>query len=270
VLSATFTQAWVSPYPLSLNAPGWSLSVEMFFYATFPMIVHFVRKHETHTVNLAVFSLAVYLVTQLILSSLMNQAIHEPDTSLLYDLVFYFPIFHYCSFLLGITGGVFFLRNPGHFNSIGPAQFWIFLLAVFSSYFFLQNPDFLRKLVGYPLAYDTSFYGPLFLALILGTASSKNLLTRVLTLPVLVFLGETSYSFYILQQPVYTLYTEHLSNRLDFDVNLDFFTFLAILVAVASVTYLLFEKACKTGILGIYSRLSPYAADKSTQSQKDT
>jgi len=36
-LHLTMLQAWIPGYPITLNTPGWSLSVEAFFYLCFPL-----------------------------------------------------------------------------------------------------------------------------------------------------------------------------------------------------------------------------------------
>jgi peptidoglycan/LPS O-acetylase OafA/YrhL len=43
-LNALLLQAWVPGYSQTINAPGWSLSVEMFFYLSFPLLLPVVAR----------------------------------------------------------------------------------------------------------------------------------------------------------------------------------------------------------------------------------
>ena len=52
-LNLTLLQSWVSPHPLSLNHPGWSLSVEAFFYFSFPFILYLIKKYSLPSASFA-------------------------------------------------------------------------------------------------------------------------------------------------------------------------------------------------------------------------
>ncbi|WP_411267095.1 acyltransferase family protein [Chlorobaculum sp. MV4-Y] len=86
LLSATFLQSWFPPYPLSFNFPGWSLSVEVFFYVTFPLFLFIIRKSEVSVARLALLSMVFYIFTQAILSNLITDnfliTVHFPCMTL--------------------------------------------------------------------------------------------------------------------------------------------------------------------------------------------
>jgi peptidoglycan/LPS O-acetylase OafA/YrhL len=248
VLSATFTQAWVPLYVAKLNTPGWSLSVEMFFYLTFPLILFFIRKHEIKTSRFWILAVLLFLVTQVILTSLMESELYQTNSAFYHDIVYYLPLSHCCSFLLGAAGGLLFMRSNHLFGRQGWAPNLIFLGAFFAVYFFLDNSDVLQNAIGYRLAYNSSFSAPLFVILILGIACTRNVVTAMLSTTIPVFLGEISYALYILQKPVHTIYKRYISDHLGLDVNMDFYAYLALLVAVSAIVYLYFEKPCKSGI----------------------
>ena len=44
LLNASLLQSWIPDYALSLNSPGWSLSVEAFFYLCFPVLLAMVYR----------------------------------------------------------------------------------------------------------------------------------------------------------------------------------------------------------------------------------
>lgn len=263
ILSLTFTQAWIPPYPLIPNAPAWSLSVEMFFYLTFPLILFIINKYKVKTVTLVIFTLLIYIITQTVLSKLMVPPFYKGFPSVSHDLIYYFPLSHYCSFLIGVSGGVVYIRNIEFFNNKGLVQLALFLAASVLTYYLFQYPEFLSNLIGHPLAYGSSFYSLLFIILILSIASSKNMITRILSLGGLVFLGEISYSLYILQRPIYNLYKKYISSNLTLDVNNDFYLFVVILTAISAIVYLVLEKPSKKAILKFNKHITRTISNKS-------
>ena len=71
-LSLSMLQAWIPSYPLSLNAPGWSLSVEAFFYLCFPLLLLWVQRH--HLSQLSIAAVVLWFVTQIGHTLLLNSA----------------------------------------------------------------------------------------------------------------------------------------------------------------------------------------------------
>lgn len=87
-LSGAFLQSWFPPYALTFNGPGWSLSVEAFFYATFPLIVFILRSSAIHPVKFSAISLLIYCFTQLLLSNLLSDRFDNAFGSALFDLIY--------------------------------------------------------------------------------------------------------------------------------------------------------------------------------------
>jgi len=214
LLNLTFLQSWFSPFPLSINGPGWSLSVEAFFYLTFPLILFELRIRKINWKTLMVVAIFIYLFTQAILSNLLMNSFYTGFPSASHDLLYYFPLTHFCSFLLGISGGYLFLMHPEWFNRTGFLPFSIFIATLLLNYFCLQYPNLLSDFFGVPLAFASSFYSLVFLVLILGLTHSKSVFSRILSLPIFVVLGESSYSLYILQEPLNKFFNQHLVKRL--------------------------------------------------------
>ena len=181
-----FLQAWIPADALSLNFTGWSLSVEMFFYAIFPFIFPFItsRKHVLRD------SLIFWSISNLIVSFLcfyFNQ-----DVLVVNHFIKYFPLFHLNQFLIGIIAGIFYLKGVKKSNG----------LFLFSVLFLVACLPFVSKgLIA--IVYHDGLLAPIFALLIIGAASSEKLIKKILSWPLLVKAGDASYGIYILQVPVY-------------------------------------------------------------------
>lgn len=249
-LSLTFLQSWFPPYPLSLNGPAWSLSVEAFFYFTFPFVLFGIKNHNISWKKVIIASLSLYFFTQVFLSNLLSNGFYMGYPSPSHDLIYYFPLSHYCSFLLGIAGGLIYLKNPNWFNKKGFLPFILLILIFSLNYFALQKPGILSRLIGYPLAFGSSFYSLLFLVFILGLAHSRNIITKIMSSSLFVLLGEASYSLYILQKPVYDIYTKYTKIK---NLDANFYIYVLVLIGISIASYYLLEKPGKKLIISLYN-----------------
>ena len=250
VLGATLLQSWVPPYPMSLNAPAWSLSVEAFFYLSFPLVLWGMRRWSLTPRAFFGFSLGFYLITQVVLSWLLATQYVAPHVARTHDLVFYFPLSHFCSFLLGMGGGHLFTTRPQLFQhrgwKPGAALGGAFLVTSAALYF---QPEIVA-LSPAPLAYDASFYSPLFILFILTVAGADNFVTRGLSWKPLVVLGNASYALYILQRPAFFWYGRNLGRNFP-DAQERFWVYLVLLVALSVVVYYLIEKPAQRLLLKV-------------------
>ena len=204
---------------------------------------------------LALISLLFYFFTQAVLSNLLSVESYHRLPSTLHALIYYFPLSHYCSFLLGISGGFVYTKHTEWFNRTGFLPFIVLMVTLFVNYISLQHPNILSRMAGFPLAYGSSFYSLPFLFLILSLAYSKNIITNIMSMPFFVLLGESSYSLYILQMPIYNIYTVHVSKHIVGHLNISsdglFYIFVFLLVAVSIVSFYIIEKPGKKIILNL-------------------
>jgi len=241
-LSMGFLQSWFPPYAMNLNIPGWSLSAEAFFYLTFPLVLFIIKQSNIKIFSLILFSLLLYLFTQAILSNYMNHASYDQLPAIFHDTLYYSPLFHYCSFILGVTGGYIYVKKPHYFHKKTFLSFFIMSFSFFITYYLLQHPELLNETLNTTLAYKSSFYGLLFLLFILSITYSNNFIIKILSLRLFVILGESSYALYILQFPIYILYNEHISKYLNLEGSNNFYAYLFILIILSIATFYLFEK----------------------------
>lgn len=255
LLNLTMLQAWVpGGYPLSYNSPGWSLSVEAFFYLTFPLWLIWAQKR--HFTSLVVFTLAFWIITQLLQFGLLNNILNpvlglpayearafmqsHDQTPALHDFIYYNPVMHLSTFVMGFVVGVYFRR--GYFQGFsGTTNTTLMLLSAALAALLILVQSTLEHSLGLKLAYNNGLIAPLFIAFIVFLALDKSWVSRLFSLPILVLLGEASYSLYILQRPAYGVYKQITASWLPEGSYLHFYVFVVVLTLLAILSYRYFE-----------------------------
>ena len=239
-LHITMLQAWFTGYPMTLNNPGWSLSVEAFFYLCFPFLLAMIYRYGLK--QLTVITLIFWLVTQYVLLS----GINSPDYTVngaLHDFVYYNPLMHINAFLAGLVCGVLFKKNAE--TRLPSSTLWL-LGSIALIVILLEARPMIESLIGLNIAYTNGLIAPAFLVFIWLLASNKGRISKWLSHPILVLLGEASFSLYILQKPVFGIYNKVLEKRLNLGDVADFYVALTLLIIVSIASYKLFETPART------------------------
>jgi peptidoglycan/LPS O-acetylase OafA/YrhL len=202
ILSATFLQTWVHPYNISFNDPAWSVAVEIFFYSIFPLLVHQIRKYNLTPKTVLFIALGFFFVTQAVMIAFINSAVFQPFPSWTYSLVYFFPLPHLCSFLLGIAAGMIYLRHKDRVMVNTPVSYAVVIAAFLVDYLSIQYADSLSPLLGLDLPTYSSFHTLTQLIVILAIAFTDNGITRFLGWKPFAVLGGASYAIYVLQRPI--------------------------------------------------------------------
>ncbi|PYE49910.1 acyltransferase family protein [Deinococcus yavapaiensis] len=196
-------QAWIPSAACVWNCPSWSVSVEGFFYLLFPLLVAvlYPRLRVSTPVSFALTFVGLWALSLLpptiYLLAERTGAFHGQYEVWLAALKFN-PLTRLPEFLMGITLGKFYLtrRAQGHTDIragtlLGPivALLIVVIIAV--------SPRF-------PYVYlHNGMLAPLFAALIYALATNRGALTAALSVPLLVLLGEASYSLYVFHAPLW-------------------------------------------------------------------
>ena len=239
LLSATFLQSWIPQYALRLNSPAWAISVLMFCYLTFPFVLCCIKKSRFRPSVCALSTIVLFFTIQALLMSMLI-ASFEKDCEQIYDaLIYYFPLSHYSSFLLGVSGGYLFIRVRDCDVSVR-LGWLLFSLSCVVLYAVLQHPYMLPIFHGI----EPSAYTPLFLPLVYflfivglalinygtnnGSEKSFHWCDKA---------GKISYAMYILQYPLYKIFLMIFPALTMDHPNTGFFLFLSILTGLAIVAY---------------------------------
>ena len=246
-LHITMLQAWVPSYPISLNTPGWSLSVEAFFYLCFPFLLLSIYKHGTY--RLVIFAVILWIVTQVTVLVLHNSEYYTAK-SLLHDVLFYNPIMHLNAFLVGFLTGVFFKgkqMQPLKYNTI-----WLLFSVVIIVVLLMYRPV-IEDVFGLRIAYGNGLIAPFFLLFIVVLAQEKGMIASILSHKWLILLGEASFSLYILQKPLHGIYDKLIANRIELSEWLHFYIFLSLLIISSILSYKYFETPMRKFINNRYA-----------------
>jgi peptidoglycan/LPS O-acetylase OafA/YrhL len=238
MLSLTMTQAWVPGYPLTLNAPGWSLSVEAFFYLVFPLLMVAAKRH--HLTALAIASGIFWALTQVLHTLLLNSPDYQPFSHL-HDFIFYNPLMHLNTFLMGFIVGAWMLEgklqalHSPTLNITGLFLVFSLMLALLTT----RQP--IIHYTGINIDYTNGLIAPLFLAFITLLALNTSWPSQYLQHKWMILLGEASFSLYILQKPLHGIYEKLTSRWIDTNSELSFYLFVCVLTGTAILSFLFIE-----------------------------
>ena len=241
VLNLSLLQAWFSPHPLSINGPGWSLSVETFFYLTFPFLLYGIKSRNLSVKHMMIASLLVWGVTQIITTGILSAGFYGGFPSFSHDLIYYFPLTHFCSFIIGVYGAMWVLEKK---YSITNNTISLFIVGISTAILviLLNNETEISNFFELEFAFSSSFFAPLFLIFIIAVSICRSKLIRMFSARPLLLLGEASFSLYILQIPIHQIYEKYIVSDLGLSPLSNFTLFFVILTITSIGSFLLFEK----------------------------
>jgi peptidoglycan/LPS O-acetylase OafA/YrhL len=215
-------QSWIPEYALSFNGPGWSLSVELFFYISFPLLFNrFYKKYSFKTLVIPI--LFIFIVSQAIFHILRYPTFFSENKQIK-DTVLYSPLMHFNEFLIGNLAGLFFIKGIKERNYDWPIIALILLLGILLKIDIRVN-------------YHNGLLAVVFIPLILLISANNGILTQISKHKILVFLGEISYGVYILQNPIHK-WVHAVMKYLKIDSPiLNFYTFLVVLILFSAIGY---------------------------------
>lgn len=195
-------QAWTGDLKLaySWNPPGWSVGVELFLYAMFPLLILLARvlTSARRAVILAIFVVAAMATLVIFFHLTGNDNIPLSDPASAHRWIYRSPLTRLGDFTLGICGALIYFRERQRPSLVRAAPFIAAAMSALILAFMMVAP----KLDHTSLSYDLAYAVPGAL-LILGLALSPDQgVARFLGSMPLVALGEFSYAFYLIHLPI--------------------------------------------------------------------
>ena len=219
-------QSWIPAKAMTVNFPGWSLSVEFLFYAIFPLAFNlFYRKFTPKQLCIPIG--IIWLISQAFFLWALNSNWHFGTEKETENFLYYFPLLHLNQFLAGNLIGFFYITYLHRFAR--NFDIWIIVLGVLLASALLFQPDFLD--------YHNGLLVVLFAPMILLIAMNTGWISKISNHPFLVYLGEISYGIYILQVPVYW-FTAYFLAELGVEGSLKIFLiYVFLLLAFSALSY---------------------------------
>jgi peptidoglycan/LPS O-acetylase OafA/YrhL len=256
ILTPLGLHAWLPGAACFINCPSWSISTEFFFYATFPFLMPFVfRRPLAWLLGTIIAAIALWALLLPLADIVKTGKFFRPSPSKTPELLFgqfivAFPILRLPEFVLGITCYALWRR----YRQIPNAIYW--LLFVLAGSIILATSDGIPSII-----MQNGLTVVVWVPLILAAASSQR---GPLHLPLMIFLGQISYSLYLLHVPV--LDTLRMFQKLVLNQKLSdtpwtsvlTATPLALLAAVLAYRYV--EEPCRKAIRNAVLGRKPAAA----------
>ena len=238
-------QAWIPSATLLWNPPGWSVSVETFFYLVFPFVVQPLAGmfRQRRWTLLATLWILGAVPSVLFAFYYPGAPIDSWSKGFWIHVIKYDPLVRLPEFLLGICIGTGF-RDGWRINRprLTAASSFVAIAAILIVFDKMPYPSFHDGLLA-----------PLFALLILSIASSET----ALDFGPLVLLGEASYSLYILSDPLFAQYSflaKHIPFLLDQNTVPGYLIYAVFAVLISIVSYRFVETPSRIHLRGWLDR----------------
>lgn len=230
-LNVLMIQSWVPGKILTVNPPGWSLSVEFVFYAIFPFI--FNKCFNRYKPKQIFLYIVLFWILSQFIFLILYYLFYVDKSTVIKDFIMHNPLLHINEFLIGTLAGFIFIKKLQD-----KKKNYDFLILVFAGLIVLA-----LKFSGV-ISFHNGLLAPLFIPLIIMISLNNGIITKVFQKKLFVFLGEISFGIYILQHPVYSLFSAYSVNKYLHitDPTAVFFIRFIILIITSSLAYVYVER----------------------------
>jgi peptidoglycan/LPS O-acetylase OafA/YrhL len=243
---AVLLHAWIPGMSLTINYPAWSISVEVFFYLMFPLLLILARKAGMR--NFILLAIAYWLLS-IGQNMLVQHLVYDPASIKAGNFIMYFPPWHLNTFVSGMACGMIFLSLKNKIQTKGVGPILVAAAGIAGVILILVTENPLRHLM------HLGMLAPLYAMIVLGIALDKTVISRIMSLRPLQFLGEISYGMYLLQFPVWA-YIAYGTRNTGFnqESTAGFYLCLSVLLVVSGLSYRYFETPARAYIRKRFQR----------------
>ncbi len=250
-LNFTLLQSWLPSTALTWNDPGWSLSNEAFFYACFPLIGVLLWRASGIARLLGVGS--VIWIAALIMpvagmlipihgfgdiTATVPEVANLTPTSSWVTVICCNPLLRIPEFCIGIVVAKVYAQLKDTHSSLFGKGYWFYGPGVMAALAVLSQAD---RLPFPPIHHGLLL--PAYACIILGFALDGGFLARFLSLRSIVFLGNASYSVYILHVPIMAwLAIAWKRFRPETAAAVPILLYVSVVILISSVNYALLEE----------------------------
>ncbi|MBO1512371.1 acyltransferase family protein [Metabacillus bambusae] len=181
----------------NFNGVSWTLSVEAFFYLTFPFLIFNIRKLKIHNYKfISILLLTIVWIGLFVLNFNLNESNH-----FLIWALHIFPVARLFEFITGIVLGLIFVKTQNNWSSEKHSIAEISAVLLFMVALLISVNLHTGAVRG-------GFFIPVWCILVYIFAHQKGIISRLLSNRLLVYLGEISFSFYMIHQLVIRYYLQ--------------------------------------------------------------
>jgi len=243
LLSMLLLQAWIPPFPLYMNGLAWALSVQLFFYVIFPYVLPVLASLSTSRLIKVV---SAFWAFSLFVHVFLIETMYGEGPAFTHDVIFYNPLMHVNSFIVGIGGGLMLQRLPAGGNSYVPGLCMLFSGACLAALILVPNPVIRFG--------HNGLLAPLGMLFIFGLAKDRSGLSRLLMSRPVMLLGELSFGIFILQGPLKILVRyQYITHGVTWSSPVRFHVYLVLLAMLALASYYLIEKPARNIIKRLFA-----------------
>lgn len=228
--SLLMIQNWGFFEHLAWNIPAWSISTEFGAYLAFPLLAVILQKwfnsHRWHLIAHLLLSLSLVFIFRI--TGYLSLGDGIPSIGLIRCLI---------EFSMGAVIGHFYLNHLQEKKDVG---YWSLVVALFllSVTIVFKLPDFI-------------FIPSIFTLLIIFVAADKHILKPVLNVRILLYLGQISYSTYLVHYLVKD-WVKFLSNQIG---PIQFVAYILLVLLSSALLYRFIETPGKKWINAAYQKM---------------